>query len=252
MTDNKYPAEIIDLPSKGWFYPVGHPLASGKLEMYYMTARHEDILSSSNLIQKGVVIDKLLEALIVDKKIKYDDLLMGDKAGILIAARILGYGKMYTATIKCPQCEFANECAIDLSALGDLDIPFEDNQRGSNEFTFILPITNKSITYKLLTHKDEQAIQREVESMKKLNPQVPPAATTLLRALIVAVDGNRDLKVIREFVDGMPVRDSRALRDDYKKHNPDVDAKFHFKCTSCMYEQDLEVPMDYTFFWPKS
>ena len=98
MADYKFPTEMVELPSKGYFYTEGHPLSKGKVEVKYMTAREEDILTSQNLIQQGTVIDKLLESLIVDKSIKIDDMLIGDKNAIMVAARILGYGKDYDIT----------------------------------------------------------------------------------------------------------------------------------------------------------
>ena len=60
MADYKFPTEVVDLPSKGHFYVEGHPLSKGKVEIKYMTAREEDILTSQNLIQRGTVIDVLL------------------------------------------------------------------------------------------------------------------------------------------------------------------------------------------------
>ena len=95
MAEYKFPTEMVELPSKGYFYSEGHPLSSGRVEIKYMTAREEDILTSQNLIKQGTVIDKLLEALVVDKSIKMDDMLIGDKNAIMVAARILGYGKNY-------------------------------------------------------------------------------------------------------------------------------------------------------------
>ena len=95
MADYKFPTEMVELPSKGYFYIDGHPLSTGKVEVKYMTAKEEDILTSQNLIQQGTVIDTLLQALIVDKTIKVDDLLIGDKNAIMVAARVLGYGKDY-------------------------------------------------------------------------------------------------------------------------------------------------------------
>ena len=88
------PTETIDLPSKGLIYPSDNPLSSGKIEMKYMTAKEEDILTNQNYIQKGIVLDKLLQALIVSK-INYSDLIVGDKNAIMVAARVLGYGKDY-------------------------------------------------------------------------------------------------------------------------------------------------------------
>jgi hypothetical protein len=95
MAEFKFPTEEIELPSKGLVYPNDNPLSSGKVEMKYMTAKEEDILTNQAYIRKGTVLDKLLKSLIIDKKINIDDLIVGDKNSLLIASRILGYGKEY-------------------------------------------------------------------------------------------------------------------------------------------------------------
>ena len=95
MAEVKFPTEVVDLPSKGLLYPKDSSLSSGQIEIKYMTAKEEDILTSANLIKRGLVVQKLLESLIVDKSIKMDDLLIGDKNAIMVAARILSYGKDY-------------------------------------------------------------------------------------------------------------------------------------------------------------
>ena len=40
----EYPSEVVDLPSRGWFYDSNNPLSSGQIDIKYMTAREEDIL----------------------------------------------------------------------------------------------------------------------------------------------------------------------------------------------------------------
>jgi hypothetical protein len=98
MVENKFsfPTETVDLPSKGLIYPETSPLSSGKIEMKYMTAKEEDILTNQAYIQKGTVLDKLLESLIVTKGINVKDLIVGDKNALFVAARVLGYGKDYS------------------------------------------------------------------------------------------------------------------------------------------------------------
>ena len=113
MAEVKFPTEVVDLPSQGLLYPKDSPLSSGTIEIKYMTAREEDILTSANLIKKGIVIDKLIEALIVDKSIKLDDMLLGDKNAILIASRILAYGKEYEVEVD------GQEVVVDLTTLND-------------------------------------------------------------------------------------------------------------------------------------
>ena len=99
MAENKFPTEVIDLPSQGKVYPKDSPLSDGKLELKYMTTREEDILMSENLIKKGMVIDKLLQSLIVTKGVKQEDLVLGDKNAVLVAARILAYGPEYNLSL---------------------------------------------------------------------------------------------------------------------------------------------------------
>jgi hypothetical protein len=249
MSDYKFPTEVVDLPSKGWFYPPDHPLASGQVDIFHMAAKHEDILTSANLIMKGVVIDKLLEALIATQ-VKYQDLLIGDKYGIMVAARILGYGKDYEATVECPQCNTSEDYPINLTELKDKEITFLPEQKGKNEFTFVLPITKKTLTFKLLTQGDDQLIRKELDNMKKLKGETSYEITTRMRSSILSVDGDRDRMMIGEFVNNMPVKDAKAFRDHARKIMPDVDLSFDFECKKCGHEDRLEVPIDYKFFWP--
>jgi hypothetical protein len=254
MPEMKAATEVIDLPSKGWYYPKDHPLASGKLEVYFMTARHEDILTSTNLIRKGVVLDKLMEALIADSRVKYDDLFLGDKNALMIASRILGYGSEYTVNVECPSCAAKSEVDINLAELADKDITFADEMRYKNAFEFLLPFSKKTIVFKLLTHKDEVNIQKELDAIKKsTRSDVSTEITTRMRYAIVSVDGSDDRETVRTFVQNMPARDGVAFREYTRKINPDVDLTFKFECVKCGHEEPrMEVPIDVGFFWPNS
>jgi hypothetical protein len=236
--ENNIPTEIIDLPSKGLLYPSENPLSSGKIEMCYMTAKHEDILSNQSYIQKGIVLDKLLQALIVSK-INYSDLITGDKNAIMVAARILGYGKDYTFDYS------GTEHTVDLTQIDNK--PFEHSNKGVNEFNFTLPSTNTDITYKILTHGDEQKIQAELDGLKKVNINSSPELSTRLKYLITSVNGERETKTIREFVDNhLLARDSRELRKHIKENQPDVDLTFFPTNDSAR----VDIPIGVKFFWP--
>ena len=157
MAELKFPTEVVDLPSKGYFYVEGHPLSKGKVEVKYMTAKEEDILTSQNLIKQGTVIDTLLQSLIVDKTINVNELLIGDKNAIMVAARILGYGKDYQFTYN------GEEQSVDLSKLEPVDIDFSKFTKGVNEFSFKLPNSKRQINYKLLSGKDEKEVEAEIK-----------------------------------------------------------------------------------------
>jgi hypothetical protein len=246
------PTEVIDLPSQGYFYPEGHPLASGKIEMRYMTAREEDILTSQNLIRQGIVIDKLLQALIVDK-FDYNELLIADKNALMIAARVLGYGKDYEVEVACPACGEKSKHVADLTQFESKDIDFSKFTKGQNTFIFTLPASKKVLTLKFLTHADEKAVEEELKGLKKLSALtgVDSELTTRLKKAVVAVDGNEDRMTISSAVKSMLAVDSLALRKFLKEITPEIDTTFSFVCPHCGHENEkIQVPIDVSFFWP--
>jgi len=230
--------ETIELPSKGLLYPEENPLSKGSIEMKYMTAKEEDILTNQNYISKGIVLDKLMQSLIVSK-INYNDLVVGDKNAIMVAARILGYGKDYTFEYD------GQDYTIDLSHIDNK--PFDHHNKGVNEFNYTLPATNVNITYKILTHGDEQKITAELEGLKKINKNNNPELSTRLKYMITSVNGDRETKTIRDFVDNyLLARDSRELRKHIKETQPDVDLTFFPEGSTSR----VDIPVGVRFFWP--
>jgi|TARA_B110000211_G_C14058977_1_gene544671 hypothetical protein len=254
-TEYKFPTEVVDLPSKGKLYPDGHPLKSGTIELKYMTAREEDILTSQNLIQKGVVLDRLLQALIVTP-CNYDDILIGDKNAIMVAARVMGYGSEYKVEIEDPYTPGEKQdTVIDLQTLQDSEIDW--NLIGEeNAFDFELPTAKRNVTFKLLTHGDEGKIAEEVKAMKKNFKTrgyagVDAQLSTRLKHMIIAVDGDSTPKTIREFVDNQFLsRDTRAFREQIKKVSPDIDMTFTFVSDITGQEREMSIPLGVNFFWP--
>ncbi len=246
MAEYNFPVETIDLPSRGKFYPEGSPLRSGKVDVKYMTAREEDILTSTNLIQKGIVIDKLMESLIVTPGVKPEDLLIGDLNAVMVAARILAYGKDYPIQLVCGTCVTKIDHVVDLSQL-EMVNPTEVAENG--EYQITLP-TGVIITFKLLTRGDEKDIQAEVDGLKKFNNSVESDSTTRLKYMITSVNGNRDRKIIREFVEAMIIRDVRAFREYYKKVSPDVNFDLDIQCSNCDGSIKARMPFGANFFWP--
>lgn len=250
-----FPTEIVELPSKGLLYPEGHPLSSGKIEMKYMTAREEDILTSANLIKQGVVLDMLLKSLIVTP-VKYDDILNGDKNAIMVAARVLGYGKDYEATVTCPSCGHVNNVTIDLTQITNKHFEESLVTPGLNEFEYELPTSKRLIKFKVLTHGDEKQIEQSIKAHKKLNKRsgVDPTLTTRLSHIITSVDGNPDKKTIKDFIDNeLFAVDSRSLRKYIAAVSPDIDMTFAFECEECGHTNDeTAIPMGVGFFWPRA
>jgi hypothetical protein len=249
-----YPSEVVDLPSQGHFYDSSSPLSNGTINLKVMTAKEEDILTNQNYIKKGIVLDKLIESLIVDKDVKLDDLLLGDKNAIFVATRRFAYGDSYgPLQIKCPSCRENNECTFNLGELNYKEIEFSKYQPNVNRFDIQLPYCKKTVTCKLLTSGDEKQIENETKMLQKIKTGNTAEVTTRLRYTILAVDGNTNKQDIQKFVENeLTSRDSLELRKQIKERTPDIDLNFNFKCEQCNHEERIGVPLTVQFFWPDS
>jgi len=248
------PTEHVELPSQGKAYPQGHPLhAKETIEIKYMTAKEEDILSSRNLLKKGLAIERLIESVICDKNIQAKDLLVGDRNAILISARRSAYGNMYNTKVTCPNCSTVSPYEFDLNEAkvysGD-DFEEHDVQitpRGL--FKVTLPLTKFEVEFRILRGHDEVEMIKSIQKASKsqLNDKT---VTKQLKKFIVAVNGYEEDNVIDHVVNNMTAGDSMFLRNAYKKCSPDVKISDDFACPSCGFEQELEVPFGADFFWP--
>lgn len=249
--ESKFPTEVISLPSKGWFYAPESPLASGQLELKMMTAKEEDILTSKNLINKNIVLDKLLESVVIDKTIKLDDMLVCDRNAAFFAIRRLAYGDNYDATMTCGRCGKENAVSIDLGKMDNKPFDFDKYSKGENKFTFQLPHSGVTVTYKLLTKKDENAIDAQIAGLAKVSKDISREVTTRLVFIITSVDGDESKPRITKFVnDELQARDSLAFRKHVRDNMPDIDTTFDFVCSHCGLERKEETPLGVTFFWP--
>jgi len=244
MAEFKIPTETVELPSKGLLYPKDSPLAEGKIELKYMTAKEEDILTNQNYIRQGTVIDKLLQSLIVTK-INYNDLLVGDKNAIMVAARILSYGSKYNFVYDGVEQE------IDLSSIDNKPLSEEFQNTKENNFTFTLPHSGNVITFKLLTQKDDGLIDKEIEGYKKLDKLSSRDLTTRMKYMILSVNGDTSKSTISSFVDNaFLAKDAKAFREYYNKINPGINTTIQYEFIEGMTE-DLEIPINANFFWPE-
>jgi hypothetical protein len=246
------PTEFVDLPTKGKFYPEGHPLHHKDcVEIRFMTAKEEDILTSKTLLKKGVAIDRMLQNLLIDKKIKIDELFVGDKNAILIAARISGYGAEYNTSATCPSCGTMAEHVFNLE---DIDIKEVDEEAteisDAGTFVIVLPKTKVQAECRLVTGQAEKRLIAIAEKRKK--HKLPEATLTeQLKTFIVSLNGETDKGVIDQFVGIMPALDSKYLRTIYDKVVPNVDMKHLYSCETCNAETVVDIPFSVNFFWPQ-
>ena len=253
--DFSTPTEIVDLPSKGRFYPEGHPLHNQEtVEIKYMTAKDEDILTSPSLLKKGLAIDRFIRNVLLDKRINVNSLLSGDKNAILVSSRINGFGADYTTKVNCPACTVPSENTFDLSEVEIYDgDAFEEHDVVTTDHgTFIvkLPRTKFEVEVRLLTNQDENELAAKMKANKKRSAH-ETNLTDQLRKIIVSINGVEDLGTINQFLANLPAFDSRYLRAAYQKVVPGLDMTQHFACETCGYEKEVDIPLTVDFFWSK-
>lgn len=251
------PTLFVELPSKGRFYKSGSPLHGREtVEIKFMTAKEEDILTSKALIKKGLVLDRLLESVIIDKNINVNELLVGDKNALLIDTRISGFGSKFTTNTTCPVCFNVTKFSFLLDENKKMmsgEIP--ENLASSvkhiegRNFSVLLPQTGITVNIRLMNGNDEKTVLQITEANK--NNLVDSSNTQQLKLLIESAEGETDKKLISQFIDVMPVRDSKFLKEAYKAITPNVDLSQHFSCKACEYSAEMEVPFNLDFFWVK-
>jgi len=250
------PTEFVELPSQGKYYAEGHPLhGADSIEVRQMTAKEEDILTSKTLLKKGVALDRVIQSIIVNKRIDPDSLLVGDRNAIVIACRVSGYGSEYTTQVTCPACEERQQYSFDLNAAEifngeDLDdAGVVDNENGT--FDVELPRTKVTVTFRLLTGTDEKVLLAGMEKDRKSKTH-EKAVTRQLINTVAAVNGDSSAQALNYLVANIPSVDSRHIRMAYRVAAPNIDLTQNFTCNSCDHEQDMEVPLTADFFWPNT
>ena len=251
--DFSTPTELVDLPSKGRFYPEGHPLHGQEtVEIKFMTAKDEDILTSPSLLKKGIAIDRLIQNVILNKDINVSTLLSGDKSAIMIASRINGFGADYATQVTCPSCEVQSETTFDLADLEIYDgndySEYNVTETGRGTYIIKTPRTGFDVEVRLLTSKDEAAL---VAKMNKANQgtAISTGYAEQLRMITVSVNGINNQSVLKEFSEKLPAIDGRYIRSAYAKLNPGPKMEQEFKCPSCGFEKEVDIPMTVNFFW---
>ena len=244
------PTEFVELPSKGIGYPSGHPLYNKEtVEIRFMTAKDEDILTSRSLLKKGIALDRLIDNLLVDKTFGAKDILVGDRNAIIIAARSSAYGHLYETKVQCPACQTTNKVTFDLSNPyifeGDLtEFDVEETEQGT--YIATTPKSGIKVELRLLTGHDESKILKLMNANKKQEEIV----SSQMKMYIKSVNGHPEAAYVNYFVENVPALEARWLRKCYENLAPNIKVSENFECSNCGHEQEMEVPFNTDFFWP--
>lgn len=237
--------DVISLPSGGKFYKN----KKATVEVAYLTASDENILTSPNLLQSGKVIDVLLDRKVIDKDIRPGQMLSGDKNAILFFLRATGYGEMYPVELTDPKDGKKFETNIDISEFKSKEITIEPDENG--ECLFFLEKSKAKIKFRYLTSDEDDKIIREDENRRKKLGQnaISQLLTLRMASQVTEIDGNREKGYIQNFIDNMPVLDSGTLRKFITDNEPGLDLNISVEAPSGEFFFG-ELPITSKFLWP--
>lgn len=243
----KVPSEEVELPSRGVFYPNGKSTVTIK----YLTASEDDILFSTDLIKSGKVLDVLLEHSILDKDLRPEDMVSGDRNYLLIEIRKTGFGSEYNpGEIICGGCNQDYSPTVDLDKLKPKMIETMPDEKGW--YAVELPITKIPIKFRLLRGSDEKRLSKMIEVSQKKAGQFKVSKLITERYLlqIMEVNGNTDKLYISKFINAMPTKDSLFFREYNRQIEPGIDLDYEFECPHCGHTEMKTVPINSKLFYP--
>ena len=207
--------DVIELPSRGIHYSNKRKT----LRVAYLTASDENILSSPSFLSTNTVISELLKRKILDKDFPIDEVVEEDRQAILIFLRNTAFGTEYSITTTDPKTNLDFTTNVDLESLKLKDFNLTENSEG--EYGYYLEKSKTEITFKFLTQKQEDEINKIKESWN--GNGVAPIITKQLEMMIKSINGVKDALKIRSFVELMPIRDSQNFRKFVQDNKPGLD-----------------------------
>lgn len=247
------PTEFVELPSGGREYPEDHPLHNEEtIEIKFMTAKDEDILTSQPLLKKGIAIDRFLENIVLNKNIDLDTLLVGDKNAILIAARGSGFGFDYDAMVSCTNCGTTNMVMFDLRNPQIVGVINEEQnivkRISTGVFSTEMPLSKFTVEFRLMNNSDEKSLAQELKKSPEDREQ--NLLTGQFKRIIQSIEGHEDQNIIDQYVENMPTVDSRHFKLCIKAVTPNVEIQETMVCKKCNESKEVDVPFGTSFFWP--
>lgn len=236
--------EIVELPSKGLFYPDG--LKEVKVE--YMTSKDEDILTSISLIEKGEVINELLRRKVKTPGVNVNNLLIGDRSAIILFLRTSSYGPNYDVNVTHPKTGNPFKATVDLTKLKYKEITKLPDEKG--EFEVEIPMRKKVVKFRLLTYNEIHKLELKAEKIQEeYGEEYSRFNSMKLKAHVTSINGNTDRSYIDKFIDAMPALDSFTIRKEILEVEPNVNMNYTFE-TADGYKFNSALSIGIDFFFP--
>ena len=225
------PHDVLKLPSEGKFY------ASKKksVKVGYLTASDENLIMASPADE---LIMNLVRTKLYEPDLRPDEMLNGDIEAILIFLRNTAFGPEYNVSVLDPKTNQRFSAVIALDEL-DFKKDIQEPEEGGYYRT-TLPKSDTLVELKPLTYKEIQDINKQASQYPQ--GRVAPKVTWRLQKQIKSVGGDSNPSTINSFIDGLPIVDSKYIRNFLDENEPRLDLK-----KSAIAPSGEKVDVDITF-----
>lgn len=237
--------DVVPLPSNGLLYG----LPDKHIKVSFLNASDENILTNPNLLQSGKFLDILLNRKILNSKLRYRNLTIGDRDALMIWLRYTGYGDKYPISVRDPKTDTYFETEIILSKLKIKKLTLKPNSDGN--FDYKLPLSNSIISFNYLTLGEIEEIEKEqMKIAEEKGEEYVNPSTAILVKQIKSVDGDNNKKLIEKFVNSMRLGDVKALRKYMDEHEHGIDMNLTVRTPGGESIKTF-LPINTQFFWPE-
>ena len=235
------PYDVLKLPSGGLLYK-NH---KSTVDVAYLNATDEDIITNPNLLQSGKFLEILINRKLINTPLRYRDLHVGDRNAIMIWLRATGYGPMYNIKLSDPNDSYKEfEVEVDLSKLPIKPLGVKPDENGLFDYKFSL--TGDEVKYRLLSVGDIDDIEEHIES---IGDGFVDRSLFTLKKQIVSYNGVTEQKQLDELISRIRLGDIRLFRKNIEKIESGMDMNITVR-TPGGESITTFLPLNLTFFWP--
>jgi hypothetical protein len=218
------PHDIVTLPTGGIFYKS----KKKSIKVGYLTANDENLLISSSQTSNEGLIMSLLRTKIYEHDLRPEELIDTDIEAILIFLRNTSFGPEYNITLVDPTTNKKFDHVLVLDELNLKKCEHKPDENGL--YSVRLPKTGSNIKLRPLTFIETIDINKMAEQYPQ--GRVAPIVTWKLMKQIVEVEGNSSQEIISQFINTLPIMDSKYIRNFLRDNTPSIDLTQRVKAPS--------------------
>jgi hypothetical protein len=246
------PGETVRLPSLGKFYDNNVLINSenGEIEILPMTMTDEVLMKSPDMLLQGTAIEYVVKRC-CPQVVSPLDLLVGDLDFVLTHLRRISLGSKIELTFKCSNTTCNHEQNVDIPLDYFLnDSPEIDMAKFNETYTYITEADGRTVNLSPLKFRDYLNLLKANDTIGDDLQAYTRFLQDTFMSIIMSVDEIKDREMIREWINRLPLKDSKKIMAKSKNlQNFGPKFKFVASCSRCKHKNDLSTDINPTAFF---